>query len=88
MAFVGNKMSAKNVNGGRFSDTGRAGDAEAYGAPRMRQQLLDEKVCGFAMVGALALDQRNRTSERRTVARANTASEVGRRKSARGHRFP
>ena len=66
---------------------GRAGDADARRLAGLGQQLLHQPVRLCLMVGALALDQRDRARERRAVAGAQALDgegwDVGRRS---GHR--
>src|ERR1700690_301468 len=45
-------------------------------------------VRGFAVIGALALDQRDGARQRRAVARCYAAGEVGRLEGARSHEIP
>ena len=46
--------------------------------PVARQQLLHQLVRGLAVIGALALDQRDGARQRGAVAGADAAGEVGR----------
>src|SRR5476651_2033246 len=45
-------------------------------------------VRGFAVIGALALDQRDGARQRRAVARFYAAGDVGRFEGARSHEIP
>ena len=51
---------AERVDGGGFADAGRAGDADAHRLAGIAQQRLHQLARGGLMVGAPALDQRDR----------------------------
>ena len=53
------EIRAERVDGGRFAGARRAGDAEPHRLAGQRQQFLHQKVRSFAVIGALALDQRD-----------------------------
>ena len=69
------EISAERVDGGRLAGAGRAGDAEPHRLAGQRQQFLHQKVRLLAMVGALALDQRDGARQRRAVAGADAGGE-------------
>ena len=62
------ERGAERVDGGRFAGAGRAGDAEPHRLAGQRQQFLHQLVRLLAVIGALALDQRDGARQRRAVA--------------------
>ena len=71
-------VRAERVDGGGLAGAGRAGDAEAYGVAGRRQQFLHQMMRALAVVGALALDQRDGARQRGAVAGADEGGKVGR----------
>jgi len=59
---------AKRVDGSGFSDPRRAGDSDPDGLAGFGQQRLDQFARGGLVIAAPALDQRDRTRERRALA--------------------
>ena len=79
MAFAG-EISAERVDGGRFAGARRAGNAEPHRLAGERQQFLHQPMRGHAMVGALALDQRDGARQSGAIAGADARGEIGRRR--------
>jgi hypothetical protein len=79
------QIGAERVDGGGLAGAGRAGDAEPHRLAGERQQLLHQAMCLAAVIGALALDQRDGAREPRTVAGADAASKGGAVGCGRSH---
>ena len=64
---------AERLDERRFAHAGRAGDADANGLPRMREQGIEQALGRGAVVVAGRFEQRNRRRERPPVAGENVA---------------
>jgi hypothetical protein len=60
--------AAERIDCRRFADAGNAGDADADGATGLRQQMLDQCLRLFAMVGATRFRQRDGARQRGPLA--------------------
>jgi len=63
------------VDGGGFSDSGRAGDADPDSLSGIGQQHLHQIARGGLVIGAAALDQRDRPRQRGVVASTEAFGE-------------
>src|SRR3954451_1842044 len=72
MALAG-EIGPERVDRGRLADAGRAGDSDPRRLPGFCDELLHQPVCGLLMIGALALDQRDRARKARALAGAELA---------------
>src|SRR5579871_4412812 len=68
-------MLAERIDGGRFADPGRAGDAEPHRLAGVRQKILHELPRRPPVIGAPALDQRNGARNNSALACTNAARE-------------
>ena len=78
LVALAGERGAERVDGGGLAGAGRAGDAEPHRLAGRRQQFLHQQVRLLAVIGALALDQRDGARQRGAVAGFYAAGEVGR----------
>jgi hypothetical protein len=67
---------AERIDGGRFADAGRAGDADAHRLAGRSEQRLRQRRGGAAVIGALALDQRDGARQHGAVAGADALRQA------------
>ena len=71
------QIAAERVDDGGLAGAGRAGDAEPHRLAGQRQQLLHQPMRLAAVVGALALDQRDGARQHGALAGADAGGEGG-----------
>ena len=59
-----------------LAHAGRAGDADAQRAARVRHQRVEDLLAALGVIGARALEQRDRARDRAAVARADRCANV------------
>ena len=87
LAALPGEHAAQRVDHGRLADARGAGDADAHRFAGVAQQRLGQRGGGAAVVGALALDQRDGARQHGAVAAADIAREPFdiRGRGGRGH---
>ena len=76
LATLFGQHGAQRIDGGRFADARRAGDADPHRVAGRRQKRLGQRGGGAAVIGAFAFDQRNGARKQGTIAGTDVARQA------------